>query len=380
MEAIVLAGGFGTRLSHIVKDVPKPMALVANRPFLEYILDYLKNNGITRVILATGYKHDSIEKHFGNEYNGLEVIYSLEDTPLFTGGAIKKAIRMCEDKKVFIINGDTYFDVNLYEMKEFHDSNDSSITVATKLMHDFNRYGTVTLNNDRIVKFKEKGYNEKGLINGGVYLLDKDVLKDVEQSKFSFEQDIMEKKISCLNIFSFKSEGYFIDIGVEEDYYAAQNHFSKNKALFLDRDGTINVDTGHLYKPEELVFINGMPQLIKKYNDLGFKVIVITNQAGIAKGYYTEEDMNKLHSFMNKELQSKYNAEIDAFYFCPHHPEFTGECNCRKPKTGMLEQAIKDFNIDVSQSLLIGDKSWDIECGEKLGIKSYIIDQIGGIL
>lgn len=375
MEAIILAGGFGTRLAHIVKDVPKPMAPVANRPFLEYILDYLEKNGITRVVLATGYKHDNIEKYFGNTYNGIELLYSVEDTPLFTGGAIKKALTACEDDNIFIINGDTYFDVDLNRMKEFHNLNNADITVASKLMYNFNRYGTVTLQGDKIIKFKEKEYTEKGLINGGIYLINRNLLGSVEQDKFSFEQDIMEKKVLEMSIYSFISDGYFIDIGVEEDYYVAQDYFAKNKALFLDRDGTINVDIGHLHRPEDLIFIEGMPQLIKKYNDLGYKIIVITNQAGIAKGYYTEEDMHRLHNFMNNELESKYNAKIDAFYFCPHHPDFTGECNCRKPKTGMLEEAIKDFNIDVSQSLLIGDKPWDIECGERLGVKSYFVDE-----
>lgn len=148
-----------------------------------------------------------------------------------------------------------------------------------------------------------------------------------------------------------------------------------NKALFLDRDGTINIDKGHVYRKEDFEFIKGMPEFIKKYNDQGYKVIVITNQAGIAKGYYTKEDVDKLHKYINREL-SKIGAHIDAFYICPHHPDYTGECNCRKPKTGMLEEAIKDFNVDVSKSILYGDKPWDIECGEKCNIKAYYINEI----
>lgn len=376
MEAIILAGGFGTRLSHIVKDVPKPMAPVANRPFLEYILDYLLENDIKKIILATGYKHEIIEEHFRSLYKDAEIMYSVENEPLFTGGAIKKALNYCKDDNVFIINGDTYFNVDLHEMKKFHLENNSEITIATKLMYDFERYGTVDLQQNRIVEFNEKKPMKKGLINGGIYLVDRNILDNVNKNKFSFEQDIMEKKTEEIIINSFESDGYFIDIGVEEDYYLAQEKFKKNKALFLDRDGTINVDTGHLYKTEDLVFIKGVPEFIKKYNELGYKVIVITNQAGIAKGYYTEQDMHKLHNYMNEKLQSEYGAKIDAFYFCPHHPDFTGECNCRKPKTGMLEQAIKDFNIDVSQSLLVGDKPWDIECGEKIGVKCHYITEI----
>ena len=146
-----------------------------------------------------------------------------------------------------------------------------------------------------------------------------------------------------------------------------------NKAAFFDRDGTINIDKGYVHRIEDFEFIKGMPEFIKKYNDEGYKVIVVTNQAGIARGYYTQKEVDILHNYINEEL-AKIGAHIDAFYICPHHPDFTGECNCRIPKTGMIEQAIKDFDIDVKQSVLFGDKPCDIECGEKCGIKSYYID------
>ena len=145
-----------------------------------------------------------------------------------------------------------------------------------------------------------------------------------------------------------------------------------NKAAFFDRDGTINVEKNYLYKVEDFEFIKGIPQLIKNYNDEGYIVIVVTNQAGIARGYYTEEDMNILHSYINEQL-AKIGAHIDAFYFCPHHPDITGECNCRKPKTGMLKKAIKEWNIDVTESILYGDKPWDIEAGEKCGISKCFL-------
>lgn len=149
-----------------------------------------------------------------------------------------------------------------------------------------------------------------------------------------------------------------------------------NKAAFFDRDGTINVNTGHLYQPEKLVFLDGVPQLIHRFNKAGYLVIVVTNQAGIAKGLYTEADMNYLHKVMNERLQTEYGAKVDAFYFCPHHPDFTGSCHCRKPETGMLERAVKDYDIDVKQSFMFGDMPHDIECGERMGIKSYNIDSI----
>ena len=147
-----------------------------------------------------------------------------------------------------------------------------------------------------------------------------------------------------------------------------------NRAAFFDRDGTININTGHLFEPEKLVFIDGTPQLIRRFNEAGYLVIVVTNQAGIAKGYYTEAQMHHLHDVMNHRLREEYAAHIDAFYFCPHHPDFTGPCHCRKPETGMLEQAIRDFDIDPAQSYLFGDKPYDIQCGTAMGIQSYEIN------
>lgn len=146
-----------------------------------------------------------------------------------------------------------------------------------------------------------------------------------------------------------------------------------NKAAFFDRDGTINTNIGHLYRAEDLAFIPGRPELIRWYNQNGYLVIVITNQAGIAKGYYTAEDMHQLHSEMNRRLLLQWGAHIDQFYFCPHHPDFTGPCHCRKPEPGMLEQAIQDFDIDVSQSILYGDQVWDIQAGERCGIRSILL-------
>lgn len=150
------------------------------------------------------------------------------------------------------------------------------------------------------------------------------------------------------------------------------------KAIFLDRDGTINKEKNYLYKIEDFKFIPGMPDAIKRWNDLNYLVIVVTNQAGVARGYYTEEDVKILHTYINDELQM-YSAWIDKFYYCPHHPtEGNGKylriCNCRKPNTGLLEQAIKEFDIDISQSFLFGNSKSDLDAGEKLNIKSFLVD------
>jgi D-glycero-D-manno-heptose 1,7-bisphosphate phosphatase len=141
-----------------------------------------------------------------------------------------------------------------------------------------------------------------------------------------------------------------------------------NKAVFLDRDGTINVDKHYVYKPEDFEFISGVPQAIKSLNDKGYKVIVISNQSGIARGFYTASDVEKLHGYVDGEL-AKQGAKIDAYYICPHHPDFTGECECRKPKTGLVDMAVREFDVDVSLSYMVGDKESDEECARAAGLK-----------
>lgn len=146
----------------------------------------------------------------------------------------------------------------------------------------------------------------------------------------------------------------------------------KRSAVFFDRDGTINVNYGHVYRPADLTFVEGTPEVIRKYNDAHIPVIVVTNQAGIAKGMYTEADMHRFNSYMNRCLREKYNAHIDAFYFCPHHPDYTGECDCRKPKPGMFFRAAKDWNIDLSKSIMYGDKESDKQAAEQAGIPRFV--------
>jgi len=181
MEAIILAGGFGTRLSNILFDVPKPMAPVNGKPFLKYVFDYLLKNGITHAILALGYKAEVIQKYFGDKYKGISITYSIEDFPLGTGGAIKKALSCCNEDDVFVLNGDTYFDVNLKEMKLFHDNKKSNLTIAVKAMRDFDRYGTVVIEDHMIKRFEEKKPTDQGKINGGIYLIKKTIFDLVDE-------------------------------------------------------------------------------------------------------------------------------------------------------------------------------------------------------
>ncbi len=224
MEAIVLAGGLGTRLKKLVSDVPKPMAPVGGKPFLSYILRWLNQNGITHVIFSVGYKWETIQKVYGEEYLSMRLSYSVEKSPLGTGGAIALAMKKVKENEVFIINGDTFFNINLKEFRDLHIKKNREVSLALKPMENFDRYGKVELDNgNRIIKFLEKQPTPKGLINAGIYLVDKNSNRFFPPTeKFSFEKDFLETKLDKLNMGGYVADKYFIDIGIPDDYTRAQ--------------------------------------------------------------------------------------------------------------------------------------------------------------
>lgn len=371
-EAIVLAGGFGTRLRPVVSDVPKPMALVAGRPFLRYVLDSLSENGFDHVVLAVSYMHQAIEDYFHEQYRNLSISYSIEECPLGTGGAISQALTLCENDWVFILNGDTYLEVD-YSALERCINNSTSCIVSSYMMDCADRYGTLSVTACGTVDhFIEKGSVKKGLINGGAYLLKRDALIGFE-GPFSFERDYLEPHVGDGILVACEAKGTFIDIGVPDDYERAQKIFAESpvsqKLVLFDRDGTINYDQeGHFCNPDDIQFIESTIEILKRYsNDRNCRIAVVTNQSGIARGLYTEADVRNLHIRMS-ELLAGYGVRIDAWYFCPHHPLFTGPCSCRKPHTGMIDKALFDFEIDAERCVMYGDSQSDKLAAQTVGI------------
>lgn len=222
-EAIILAGGLGTRLQNLVKDIPKPMADINGKPFLKYLLDYLSDYKIQRVILSVGYKYEVIENYFGKKYKNIELVYAIEEEPLGTGGGIMNACKYLNDNLFYLINGDTFFDVNLDELTRFHNNLKADFTLAIKPMLQFDRYGTVEVSKNRIVRFNEKKYMDNGFINGGIYLLNLKILRSLEfPQRFSFEKEFLENYLSEYYFSAYVTDKYFIDIGIPEDYLIAQ--------------------------------------------------------------------------------------------------------------------------------------------------------------
>lgn len=223
-EAIILAGGFGTRLRHIINNSPKPMAAINKQPFLQYLLDYAIRQNIDHVVLSVGHQSEIIKNHFGSQYKNLKISYCTENEPLGTGGAIKLSLKKTKSEHIYILNGDTFFPVSLKNMYTLHKQCESKLTIALKEMTDFERYGTVRINTKKkITGFAEKKFRAKGLINGGIYLLDSAFFSKLSlPEKFSFEKLVLEKEYKINPFYGHISEKYFIDIGVPEDYYRAQ--------------------------------------------------------------------------------------------------------------------------------------------------------------
>lgn len=224
MELLILAGGMGSRLKGVVDNIPKPMAPINGKPFLEFLLKYVSKYKVRKIVLCLSYKHEVVSQHFGNRYEDISICYSIEDYPMGTGGAIKKGLGQCSGKQVVLINGDTFYSVNLDDFYSFHVCKGADVSLSLKPMKQFSRYGSVVVDGHRVVNFKEKQHQDYGLINGGWYVINSDIfVKHNMPDKFSFEQDFLENKNITIDISAKIVDGNFIDIGVPEDYEKAQN-------------------------------------------------------------------------------------------------------------------------------------------------------------
>jgi len=230
-EAVILAGGLGTRLQGVLPNIAKCMAPINGEPLLAFILDYLESQGINKVILSVGHHKDQIINYFGRNYNSIEIVYAIESELLGTGGATRYALGYCTTNEVFIVNGDTYFTPDLDDMKKEHSQSLANITIAVIKVTNTDRYGMVELNEtNRITAFREKEQNmEAGWINGGIYLINRNVFDNIALQKFSLERDFFKASCPELHIQAFKTNAFFLDIGIPEDYANAQTLIPETK-------------------------------------------------------------------------------------------------------------------------------------------------------
>lgn len=381
MKVIILAGGMGTRLKNVVKNVPKPMADINGTPFLELLLENLAKQGAEEFILCVSHLRNIIIQHFGDKYHGIPIRYSIEENALGTGGAIKQAFELFHLDKALVINGDTFVKADYASFVK--ECAENQLAVMLKAVDNANRYGRVETEGKKIISFHEKSPEKTaGLINAGVYWIKADIFEGTFPQKFSFEKDFLEPNTPSLKPGFYYAEDYFIDIGIPESYARACRELKeiiagtkKNKALFLDRDGVINVDKHYVYKIEDCEFIEEIFDICRAAKKSGYKLIVVTNQAGIAKGYFTEEDFHQFMDHVKAEFV-RQECPLDDIFYCPYHIDGFGkykkDSEDRKPNPGMILKAAQKHNIDLKQSILIGDKESDIEAGKNAGIKKCI--------
>ncbi|MCR4809066.1 MAG: D-glycero-beta-D-manno-heptose 1,7-bisphosphate 7-phosphatase [Prevotella sp.] len=417
MKTVIMAGGKGTRIATIASDIPKPMIRIGGKPILEHQIINLKACGLTDITLVVGHMGDIIQEYFkdGSEL-GVSISYYKEVQPLGTAGALFKMPDLNDD--FLLLCGDVMVDVDFNRFIRFHQDHqalaslmahpnghpyDSSILVTETLPPQ--EIGGFPVESHRVIgwlnKEEERTYY-KNRVNAGIEIISPDLLKQTmlnftprhpeQPDRIDLDRDVLKPNIHSGRIFAYDTPEYIKDMGTPDRYYqvendlksgkiSARNLSKRQKAIFLDRDGTINIYKGFLTKTEDFNLIDGVAEAIRLINNSGYLAIVVSNQPVIARGECTFEGLQTLHNKM-ETLLGKDGAFVDAIYYCPHHPDkgFEGErpeyktvCECRKPKAGLLMQAAHDYNIDLSRSYMIGDHDRDLMAGKNAGVKESIL-------
>lgn len=409
MKVVIMAGGRGTRISELFPDIPKPLIPVDGIPVLEREVCSLASQGFRDIILTVSYLHEKIEEHFGDGSKwGVKIEYFVENTPLGNAGALFK-LNLKED--FLLLNADAMFDVDFNRFVDFHKQHGGLVTLFTHPnSHPYDSGLLIADKNGAVEQWlaKEDSRPEyyRNRVNAGLHVINPSVLElsgiDADKVgavgengkpiKVDLDRQLLKPLAGTGKMFCYDSPEYVKDMGTPERYDAVcedykagrvsgKNLQNKQKAIFLDRDGTINKYVGFLRNINEFELLDGAADAIKKINASGYLAIVITNQPVIARGEVSFEELERIHNKM-ETLLGKKGAYLDAIYFCPHHPhkgyegerpELKFDCDCRKPKPGMLLKAAQDFNIDLAQSWMIGDGENDIRAGQNAGCQTAFI-------
>ena len=393
MRAVIMAGGKGTRIASVVDNIPKPMIRICGKPILQYQIECLRRQNIIDIILVIGHLGHVIKEYFddGSTFE-VNITYIEEKEPLGTAGALyylKDIMR--ED--FLLLNGDIIFDVDFNRFMDYHKKKDGYATIFTHPNNHPYDSGLIVTDQQGIVTRWMHKEDERSIyknrVNAGIHILSEKVLEMfTEIKKTDLDRDILKNLISQKRLVAYDSPEYVKDMGTPERYQmvtrdiesglvGAKNLENKQKAVFLDRDGTVNIYKGFIRDQKEMELIPGIADEIRKINESGYLVIIVTNQPVIARGECTVEELERIHEKM-ETLLGQEGAYIDDLFYCPHHPdkgfegeriEYKVECECRKPKPGMLLQAAEKYNIDLAASYMIGDDERDMEAGRRAGCK-----------
>jgi D-glycero-D-manno-heptose 1,7-bisphosphate phosphatase len=378
-QAVFLVSGLCRRLQGLTAAKVEPMLDVGGRPFLDYLLDEASRHGIKRALLLCRYRAEEIiHAYRGRVIRGMQVDAVVEPSPAGTAGALALAADRL-DQHFFLVNGDSLFDFNWLSLYPALDRPwQGVVRMALAGGVTGARYGRVELDGHRVRRFIPVGSSDQP-INAGVYFMSKAILPRIGPVPCSLERDVLPGLAVEGLIEGCLVEAPFIDIGIPEDYQRAQRlvpSIMKRPAAFLDRDGVLNEDTGYVHRIDQVRWVEGAREAVRWLNDQGYFVFVVTNQAGVAHGFYGEEHVNELHTWMNAEL-AKAGAHIDCVEYCPYHPEATVEryrqvSDLRKPAPGMLKKLLTEWPVDTSRSFLVGDRTTDLEAAAAAGIRGHL--------
>ncbi len=392
MKALILAGGKGTRLGDVTQEIPKPMIPIGDKPLLHHQVDLLVKYGFREIVILVNYLRDPIIKYFGNGSRfGATIQYFEEPSPLGTVGGIKEIENQLTDD-FLVLYGDVMICMDLNRLVSFHTAKKSECTLVLHPNDHPHDSDLVEMDdNSRIVAFHAKPHTSgvwyHNMVNAGVYILSQAVLGMLEKGKKAdFGRDVFPAIYKNIRMYGYHTTEYLKDMGthdrlkkVQSDLIAGKvsrsNYENKQSAVFLDRDGVLNVERSFISKPEDLELYDFTAASIKKLNQAGLLTVVVTNQSAVARNLCTEEEVKSIHKKMETEL-GEQGAWLDAIHYCPHHPDkgfpeenprYKIDCDCRKPKTGMFRKAIDKFNIDPLSSYMIGDSERDIKAGVSVG-------------
>ncbi len=399
MKAVIVAGGKGKRLGKLTQNMPKPMLKIGDKPILGHQIDLLKRYGISDIIICTGYLSKVIEKFISEKYRDENISCSLESTPLGTAGCVKELEPELGDEHFIVLYGDIMLDINASLLTGFHFAKESEATMLVHPNdHPYDSDLIVVDKNNKILSFLNKphpkGMIYRNLVNAGVYVLSPAVFDYIESGKKQdFAQDIFPAMVKDnRKLYAYNTPEYIKDVGTIDRIESVTKDYSNGKierlnldyprpAVFLDRDGVINKEGSLNYNLEEFELLPNTVDAIIEINKTDFLAIVVTNQPSVAKGFCSIKDIEQIHRKM-ETLLGNQQAKLDGIYFCPHHPqkgfpgenpEYKIECGCRKPKAGMIEEAKRDFNIDLKNSFMVGDRTVDIKTAKNAGVKSIAV-------
>lgn len=386
-QAVILCGGLGTRLGDLTRRTPKALLPVADEPFLYYLVREIARQGVSDIVLLAAFESDQIMA-FASELPSrlgidLRLRVSVEPERAGTGGALFHAAALLHDH-FYMLNGDSWFDIGLSRLGRLLADDDQAIgALALRLVVNADRYGVVECAEGRITRFGDKAVEADGaaLINGGVYAFRRNIVDHLAPN-CSLETDVFPQLAAAGRLSALSDNGFFLDIGIPSDFALAQTAIpsrTRRPAAFLDRDGVINVDHGHVGKVDQFAWVDGAPEAIALLNAAGYFVFVVTNQAGIGKGLYSETDYRALRRHIRDELVP-YNAWIDDERHCPYHPDaiieqYRQASDWRKPAPGMLLDLIECWPVNLMASWLIGDKPSDIAAAEAAGISGHLFSE-----